>query len=207
MPARGCSEPGSLHIVPEAWRVPPAHFYHEGVFPPDTGCSEPGIPYRTAGRACPARALSPMRIYSHRTRDARSPASHIRVPEAWHVPPAHLQCGCVPTDHCCGVTHVRFIACASTVVALRQSGGGCLAGRRSQCAMYLLPLRSLCRCSRRQSARRDPAVPCVLCSAHTRVSASPARTSRCRVWPLHRVHGLASLQCEYVFNVFQTTLG
>ena len=136
--------------------------------------------------------ISPMRVCSLRTRDARIPASHIRVPEAWRVPPAHLQCGCVPTDHCCGVTHVRFIACASTVVALRQSGGGCLAGRRSQCAMYLLPLRSLCRCSRRQSARRDPAVPCVLCSAHTRVSASPARTSRCRVWPLHRVHGLAS---------------
>ena len=32
----------------------------------------------------------------------------------------------------------------------------------------------------------------VSCSARTRVSASPAHTSRCRVWPLHRVHGLAS---------------
>jgi hypothetical protein len=32
----------------------------------------------------------------------------------------------------------------------------------------------------------------VLCSAHTRVSASPAHTSRCRAWPPHRVHGLAS---------------
>ena len=81
---------------------------------------------------------------------------------------------------------------AFTVVALLQPGGGYLAGRRSQCAMYSLPLRSLCRCSRRQSARRDPAVPCVLCSARTRVSASPAHTSRCRVWPPHCVHGLAS---------------
>ena len=154
------------------------------------GARHPTYTYQRHGMSC--LPISPMRVCSLRTRDARSPASHIRVPEAWRVPPAHLQCGCVPTDHCCGVTHVRFIACASTVVALRQSGGGCLAGRRSQCAMYLLPLRSLCRCSRRQSARRDPAVPCVLCSAHTRVSASPARTSRCRVWPLHRVHGLAS---------------
>ena len=45
VPARGCSEPGSLHIVPRAWRVLPAHFSQEGVFPPDTGCSEPGIPH------------------------------------------------------------------------------------------------------------------------------------------------------------------
>ena len=102
-------------------------------------------------------------------------------------------CGCVPTDHCCGVTHLAGPAAgAFTVVALLQPGGGYLAGRRSQCAMYSLPLRSLCRCSRRQSARRDPAVPCVLCSARTRASASQAHTSRCRVWPLHRVHGLAS---------------
>ena len=137
--------------------------------------------------------ISPMRVCSLRTRDARIPASHIRVPEAWRVPPAHLQCGCVPTDHCCGVTLLRSLSAeASADVALLQPGGGYLAGRRSQCAMYSLPLRSLCRCSRRQSARRDPAVPCVLCSARTRASASPAHTSRCRVWPLHRVHGLAS---------------
>ena len=95
--------------------------------------------------------------------------------------------------HCCDVTHLAGPAAgAFTVVALLQPGGGYLAGRRSQCAMYSLPLSSLCRFSRLQSARRDPAVPCVLCSARTRASASPAHTSRCRVWPLHRVHGLAS---------------
>ena len=109
--------------------------------------------------------------------------------------------GMFTTSYCGCVSHRSLLWCnpsagpaadASTVVAVLQPGGGYLAGRRSQCAMYSLPLRSLCRCSRRQSARRDPAVPCVLCSARTRASASPAHTSRCRVWPLHRVHGLAS---------------
>ena len=192
VPARGCSEPGSLHIVPRAWRVLPAHFSHEGVFPPDTGCSEPGIPHIVpqAWRVPPAH-------FSHE--GVFPPDKGCSDPGIPHMRTLGMACPASPSPmRVCSlrsllcVTRLRVIADAFTVVALLQPGGGYLAGRRSQCAMYSLPLRSLCRCSRRQSARRDPAVPCVLCSAHTRVSASPARTSRCRVWPPHRVHGLAS---------------
>ena len=101
-------------------------------------------------------------------------------------------CGCVPTDHCCGLTRLSAPPRmpSQSWPFSSQEGGTLQDGARS----------AQCTCCRfaacvGSAAGSQPAATLlcrVLCGAHTRVSASPAHTSRCRVWPPHCVHGLAS---------------
>ena len=96
-------------------------------------------------------------------------------------------CGCVPTVHCCGVTRLSAPPRmpSQSWPFSSQEGGTLQDGARSvQCTCC-----HFAACVG-VAAGSQPAATLlfrVLCSAHTRASASPAHTSRCRVWPLYIV--------------------